>query len=483
MCSSIQWHRLSGLFLVVVSVVWMMGCLGGPSPAHVAPSDPVVPRVAQTDETPLPLYLPDLPLARSTGPIVGMELLGQIGGAGKAIDLDGQTAYLGLGPRLVVLDVAQSHAPRVIGRSSVLPHVVEGLDVSLPYAYLAVGEAGLYVLDVSTPDTPKIIGVSQIPRGATAVVVRDGLAYVSTHNDGLVVLNVSDPRRPAYVGMLDKPDEHGNIVSNVFLDGEYAYLSTQSHGVHIVDISDPSRPTSVTHIDVPQGVEAAYVAEGVAYVAATHAGLRVFDVSDPRRPNALATLDRDDESSSEFVQDVYVADGLAYLADHFNGLRIVDVSARGTARDISELEPPGEVNRLIVDEDVVFAAVNGGLRSFDVSDPRQPKQVGMALSPGDADDVHVVDDTAFVVDEELGLWSIDVSKARAPRALDYAEVAGTSWSLYSEGSVTYVMTQPRAYARLRHVRSPTPDCDRVRRRRSTAASASTCTTASPMWLA
>jgi hypothetical protein len=53
-----------------------------------------------------------------------VELVGQIGGATLAVAVQGDYAYLGMGPRLVVLDISDPANPTMMGQSPVFPDIV-----------------------------------------------------------------------------------------------------------------------------------------------------------------------------------------------------------------------------------------------------------------------------------------------------------------------------------------------------------------------
>jgi hypothetical protein len=88
-----------------------------------------------------------------------VELVGQIGGACLAVAVQGRYAYIGVGPRLVVLDVSNPAGPLLLGRTAVLPGLVHGVAVAGTLAYVADGEAGLRVVDVSNPASPPAGGL------------------------------------------------------------------------------------------------------------------------------------------------------------------------------------------------------------------------------------------------------------------------------------------------------------------------------------
>ncbi|TEU11421.1 MAG: hypothetical protein E3J25_08095 [Anaerolineales bacterium] len=79
-------------------------------------------------------------------PAWNVELVGQIGGPTYAVAVQGNYAYIGVGPRLVVLDVSNPARPSVAGQTIVLPGLVRDVYAAGDYAYVAAGEAGLRVV-------------------------------------------------------------------------------------------------------------------------------------------------------------------------------------------------------------------------------------------------------------------------------------------------------------------------------------------------
>src|SRR3990172_7657678 len=71
-----------------------------------------------------------VPAAEPHPPLVRLELLGQVGGLVLAVAVDGDRAFVGIGPRLVVVDVTTPAAPVVVGQGNVLPDMVRGVAVS-----------------------------------------------------------------------------------------------------------------------------------------------------------------------------------------------------------------------------------------------------------------------------------------------------------------------------------------------------------------
>lgn len=125
--------------------------------------------------------MPSLP-----GEIGGLELAGALGrGPIRALTVQEDWAYVGLGRTLEVLHFADPAQPQRTG-SVALPHEV--LDVAVvrapftgearslravqAYAYVALGQGGLVVIDVSDPARPVVVGAHYRSSYVSAVVVR-----------------------------------------------------------------------------------------------------------------------------------------------------------------------------------------------------------------------------------------------------------------------------------------------------------------------
>jgi len=137
-----------------------------------------------------------------------VELVGQIGGTISAVAVEGSYAYVGVGPRLVVLDISDPTHPAFVGQTGVLPGIAD-VAVSASTAYVADGDAGLRVVDVSNPATPTELGFYDTPGYARGVVVSGSTAYVADRGifdgsqrvgSGLRVVDVGNPASPTEIG-------------------------------------------------------------------------------------------------------------------------------------------------------------------------------------------------------------------------------------------------------------------------------------------
>lgn len=134
----------------------------------------------------LAVAVPLLALLLSLGPAAApahnsltLELVSQTRGSTCAVHVVCSYAYIGEGPRLVILDISDPSNPTELGRTDVLPGVVRSVHLVGDYAYIAdEDEGGLRVISVSDKANPTEVGFFDTPGFACGVHVVGDYAYV-----------------------------------------------------------------------------------------------------------------------------------------------------------------------------------------------------------------------------------------------------------------------------------------------------------------
>jgi hypothetical protein len=134
---------------------------------------------------------------------------------------------------------------------------------------------GLYVIDITNPSSPFLLNRFQnITSNPRDLSVEDGIAYIADGNGGVEVVDVSDPLNPAVIGYVDLIDGSTGIK----VDGDYAYVSEYIlGGMQVVDISNPANPT-VAGWYLPSGVFALGVESfnGFVYISDGLGGIQIY---------------------------------------------------------------------------------------------------------------------------------------------------------------------------------------------------------------
>jgi parallel beta-helix repeat protein len=355
------------------------------------------------------------------------------------VAVQGDHAYVGVGMRLVVLDASDPEALEEIGAAEPLGWFVEDVAIAGTVACVAAGGAGLYLVDISNPCQPKILGIYDTPGYAEGVTVVGRYAYVADGPGGLRIVDLAEPAKPMEVGVAYSL----NYVFDVALNSQYAYLAVAGAGLLVADVSDPARPVAVSRCDTPGYAYGIAVSGNSAYIADGWEGLRVVDVSDPKQPNEVAFYD-----TPGWAMDVVAVEAGVYVADAFGGLRVMDASDRAKPIDLGAYEAAnGDAQSLAASGDVVFVADrNLGLHLVDVSTPVQPRQVGFYNPMGFADGVAVAGKCAYVAAGLYGLRVVDLSDDRmSPQEIAAFKAPRNAQTVVVAADFAYVTSFDRTF--------------------------------------
>jgi hypothetical protein len=350
-----------------------------------------------------------------------LSLQGQIGGVVFAVDVQEDIAYLGVGPRIYVLDISDPSAPKFMGQSGVMPGVVQSVIASGNYIYVADGKGYLRVIDVSDPTQPTQVA-SLVEHSYARGLALDGTTlYIADNPFGMRVVDVSDPLNPRKIGEVNIP----GATSSVAIDGSRAFLagSTDENNLVVIDISNPAQPVKTASIVIPESegsvVYAVEVRDNFAYVAAGNPGLIVVDISDPALPIKAGAFD------TLWADGLVIEGNTLYLAD-MDGLYILDISDPKhpsqtglLALPLYQQDAPGQRNMVIQNGKVFFANGNQGMLVVDASG--QPTLTGRfdVPLPGADLDVLVDNNIAYVIADTLGLYTLDVTDPSQPDQLGF----------------------------------------------------------------
>ena len=112
-------------------------------------------------------------------------VISQVGGPAQGIAVQGNYAYIGVGPRLIVVDISNPANPIQVGATDHAGLFCGGVTVSGTTAYVAAGSAGLYIVDIATPTSPIEVGAWNSPGFAENVTVTGSIAYLADGPYGL----------------------------------------------------------------------------------------------------------------------------------------------------------------------------------------------------------------------------------------------------------------------------------------------------------
>jgi len=413
--------------------------------------------------TPVPTAAP----ARVAAQVAGLTFVDQVGGIGKGLAVEGGRAYLGVGPRLVVLDVSNPAQPAELGRSEALPDLVYGVAVRPPYAYVAAGVGGgLQVLDIRDPADIRVAGALDTPAAARDVVVRDGRAYLADDvvtkaglPASLRVVDVSNPAHPREIASFAA----ANAARRVTLAGSYALLVDMFISRNIGFLSsvsmrgDGNRPLVVVDTNaghprlvtdaslLPETVTAAVGVGGRLFAFGSvkvgtdqwKTGLWITDVTPPAPPRVLGEL-TDVEPCllrTKPVIALAATENRAYLLGQdslfHDVLCVVDLADPRKPRAVHAESLPYRADTIVADGHLVYlAGGTAGLQVLDFTNPTHPVPIGAYAPPGHVYDVASFGPRAYVASHIAGVETFGVytlAEGGGARVVAQSPIADCPW--------------------------------------------------------
>lgn len=254
----------------------------------------------------------------------------------------------------------------------------------------------LFTYDISNADDVQPMGEVQIIEGESLEAVRfDGIrgyAVTFLRVDPLFVLDLSDAANPKVTGELEVPgfsthiEPRGDRLIAVGIDD----TDGNRPAVAYYDVADPANPTQLGRVILgPPGSytssEATY--DEKAFKVLDDLGLIVIPFHHEKFNETIIDEPFGFEGGGEDIAAVGVSaqsSEAVYDVTCMNGVQLVDFSdAALTQRGM--FENVGEVNRVGLIGDRVFALSSFGLQTVDISDRDNPKQAGMAMFLDDAE--------------------------------------------------------------------------------------------------
>jgi len=276
-------------------------------------------------------------------------------------------------------------------------------------AYLADGDAGLQIIDISDPQNPAITGSIDTPGEAKDVVVVGQTAYVADYDSGLQVIDVGNPKNPAILGAMHTPS-YAEVVTVV---NQTAYVADGDAGLQIIDVSSPQHLKIISSLDLPGYSRNLVVEDEIAYVT-NGERLFIIDMSDLNNPTIMSETDIDisEDSVVVFGQVAYVYAG--------GRIRVIDTSNLYDPKILAAYTYGG-YPETVVDQILYAVRQDTGVHASSVSNPKKPVYIGAVNTPGSAEGVAVVGQMAYVADGMGGLSIVPVPKEITPVILNSSQ--------------------------------------------------------------
>ncbi len=317
----------------------------------------------------------------------------------------------------------------------------------------------LYVVDLSNPEEPKVIGEApDVPvRDADTMLFPDGRLVVITTAGGrnMFATDVTDPTKPKLIGNFETT--HGNHNIAVVPGTPIVYNSGGSGKIDIVDWSNPERPVEVGQFGNGNGCHdiSFFINASRDFFRAYCAGYgqwEVWDITDPKAPIMVHEQDYPSVQHGIPVVGDVLEDAPETVAFPGSFSHLAMVNHNASIMILGDEHGGGGTNScdfyLEGSEGQTYSGPIGNLWFYDITDETNPVLHGH-VSPT-ATDAHdgsctahfgrLIEDTGMLV---MGFYAagvvlVDFNDLDNPRIVDRYDPAGDIWDVWFHQG--YLMT-------------------------------------------
>lgn len=310
--------------------------------------------------------------------------LGFTGGTAGDSVIRGTTALVANGGTgLLVLDVSDPAAPREVARldlpgyATIIEETVapDGGRIVFVGVWVDDGEpgTGIYLIDVTDPDSPSLIGVFDEGRRTWDLRVVGSILHACQGPDGLATFDISDPRDPVVLSRIDT----GGYTTTLDIAGDTVFVADFVAGLVSIDMADPSNPAVLATASEPIRAFSVVTRDGFAYVCAEgprspgdDAGIFTFDVQDPSQPTRL------NEFYVRYPLYLSLEGEHLYFSNHIFGLKVYGLADPTRPALLGEIDLENAFKTEVVGGVAYVSDLWVGLVAVDVTDPTSPSSLG-----------------------------------------------------------------------------------------------------------
>ena len=335
-----------------------------------------------------------------------------------------QHLVLSGGSKMWLINVQNPTTPSLVASVEVAPGTTcEGIATSGTYAYIAAGDAGFRIYDISTPSNPSFVTSIDSLEYCESVVISGQYAYVAAGSRSFII-DISNPSAPVYVGRMTG---YGGYHQYVNVRSGYAYICNYDAGLQIVNVTNPASPVNV--MEIPSGYRTARIIfdGNYGYVAIGDAGVAIYSTVNPASPVYVTQIQTTGRAASLYYGAITIGGtptGHIFVANRnpAPGVSAINVSTPSTPVTTSFLAaiPSATGSAYIpyyLDGKVYVAYGTAGLRIIDVTNPSNVTLLGTADLGGDSRAVVASGNYAYVAARDSGVYVVDVTNPASPQKI------------------------------------------------------------------
>ncbi|MCE1163765.1 MAG: hypothetical protein LWX07_00025 [Bacteroidetes bacterium] len=267
---------------------------------------------------------------------------------------------------------------------------------STDYSFLAAGNNGLQIFDVTNKSQPvPVVGYNITGFVEETYSCKFGntpYVFIAGGSGGVSVLDMSDMNAAVLDTLLSV---QGDYFNTVFADTSAKILYAGGNGktMYLFDISNLPNVTKISQYQTFSIINKITVKNSIAYVVQDQ-GIDIVTVSNPQSPSRLSQ-----GMSDHYAYDIAITGNIAAIANDNNGVLILDISNPSSPVQMSFLNTDDVAIAVAVDGNTVYVAEDdSGVEAFNISNPSNPSYIADYVTSGNAVGITQYSGYVFVSD-------------------------------------------------------------------------------------
>ena len=325
-----------------------------------------------------------------------------------------------------------------------------GVYVHQGMMFLACGLNGFEILTVDDPENPLLLSSVKLPGAwnisyALDVIIQNNYLYIADIYNGVHIADITDPENPELKKIIALAGARDLAINDQFL-----YVSLEGIGIEIIDISEPENPTEASTYVFENSNKSIRISGNFGYISYESSGIHLIDISDPTSPIHDSSWKYQITGATSL--ELFSVDNALYLTDNQIGLQKIDISDKTDMKQVAVFDTPGDAFSIAATENHVYILDNNsglnpsieGMRILEMKEISsgviQFNLVGFCATPGNANDIFIKDQYAFVADGAEGIQIIDTIDKSNPSIIGALENIGDAKSLHVDGNFALLAT-------------------------------------------
>ena len=300
---------------------------------------------------------------------------------------------------------AEFRSGQIVGQLATKGSATSSALFNQQYLLLGVAQDGLLVVDISSPEQPRLISKLSTLQQVEAIVIKGKLAFIANGAGGLAIVDVSDPKQLQLLGQLDTSSYAFDLALTP--DGHTAFIANNTQGVVVVDVSQAKKPRQLAVIpSAAASVGVALNTNGqTLYIAEQAGGIQVVDARDPSNPIHQAQF-----KPAGHPQRLIVSKDNRWLfaANNEGGLSIHALPNTNLPSAQVPIQNAFALSLASHGKTILVADLFNGLVAVDLTNPLKPSLLGRIKTRRAVQGISLSADqkTAYIADAQAGLTVI-----------------------------------------------------------------------------